>query len=235
MPALRNVYDLRPQIEENGTRQRENFPEIRGEEFWELYDLAKPYSMLAITGFYNLYQSVRYLAANEIPGDFVECGALFGGACIFIGLLRQRLGLRDRTIHVFDTFAGFPPGSEDVGRGGPTKGPSYESFYEPVVANFEATCGTDGVEFHVGDVAETLPRFRARPLALMRLDTDYYVSTKVELELLYPMLTSGGVMIIDDYGYYEGSRRATDEYLDGWRDRPLLNRIDSAVWAGAKP
>lgn len=232
---LRTVYDLRPQIDDSPSRQRSKFPEISEAEFWELYEVAKPYSMLSVTGFYSLYQGVRYVVANDIPGDFVECGALFGGACIFVALLRERLGARARTLHVFDTFSGFPKGSEDTRRGEPSRGPSYESFFGAVIENFERTCGRGGVEFYVGEVERTLPRFPPPPISLLRLDTDFYASTKVELEILYPALSPGGVLIIDDYGYYDGARRATDEYLASCQRTPLLNRIDPGIWAGIKP
>lgn len=232
---LRNVYDLRPQIEDNASRRRDNFPEITDPDFWELFDVAKPYSMLAVTGFYNLYQSMRYLARNNVPGELVECGALFGGACIFMALLRSSLGIPDRTIHVFDTFAGFPEGSVDRRRGIFSKGPRYHSFYEAVVANFERTCGTTGIEFHVGPVEQTLPAFEPRALALLRLDTDFYESTRIEFDRLYPALSSGGVLIIDDYGWYEGARRATDEFLGSCASVPLLIRVDGGIWSGTKP
>ena len=81
--------------------------------------------MLQVTGFYDLYQSRRYIMQNDIPGDIVECGCFLGGSSIFIRMMRTPWGLEDRTLHVFDTFAGFPPGSEDVRKGVPTKGPRY--------------------------------------------------------------------------------------------------------------
>jgi hypothetical protein len=235
MRELHDIYDLRPDIENAKTRQRKSFPEIVEPEFWDAFETAKPYSMLHVTGFYNLYQSLRYLGASGVPGDLVECGTLLGGSSIFMALVRSRFGLGDRTLHVFDTFFGFPEGSTDTKRGAPARGPRYQSFFEAAKANFEATCGTEGVEFHVGPVEETLDAFAPPPLALVRLDTDYYDSTRKELDVLYPHLSDGGVLIIDDYGYYDGCRRATEEYLGGLDHPPLLNRIDPGVWAGVKP
>jgi O-methyltransferase len=232
---LSNVYDLRPNIEQEPFRKRARFPEIVEEDFWQAFELAKPYSMLAITGFYNIYQSLRYIAVNDIPGDFVECGALFGGSSIFMADVARQLGMGDRAVHVFDTFEGFPEGSEDKRRGKVARGPRYRNFFRAVEVNFEQTCGTDNVEFHVGPVEETLDGFVSGPLALLRLDTDFYSSTQIELEVLYPALSPGGVLIVDDYGHYEGSRRATDEFLDRLRVTPLLIRVDRGVWAGTKP
>ncbi len=94
---------------------------------------------------------------------------------------------------------------------------------------------TDGYRFIEGLVEDTLPVTPTGDLALLRLDTDYYSSTAVEFDVLYPRLVSGGVLIVDDYGMFQGSRRATDEYLARLDRRPLLNRIDAAVWSGVKP
>lgn len=235
MRELHDIYDLRPDIENAKTRQRTSYPEITDPEFWEAFEIAKPFSMLHVTGFYNIFQSLRYVGASGVPGDLVECGTLLGGSSIFMALLRDRFGLADRRLHVFDTFFGFPEGSTDTKRGAPARGPRYQSFFEAARANFEATSGTEGVEFHVGPVEETLDAFETPTLALMRLDTDYYTSTRKEFEVLYPHLSDGGVLIVDDYGYYDGCRRATEEYLASVRPTPLLNRIDPGVWAGVKP
>jgi len=232
---LRNVYDLRPDIDRHPARRRESFPEIVEDDFWAAYESSKTYSLLHVTGFYNLYQSVRHVAANDVPGDFVECGTLFGGASMFVVVLCEMFGIDGRTVHVFDTFEGFPEGSQDRKRGVAIRGPRYDSFFDAVVHNFEVTCGTHAVEFHRGDVRATLDDFDVATLALVRLDTDFYDSTRKELEVLYPRLAPGGVVIVDDYGSYDGSRRATDEYLDSVSPRPLLQRVDAGIWAGVKP
>jgi O-methyltransferase len=80
------------------------------------------------------------------------------------------------------------------------------------------------LHFIQGDVMETLPKDAPSEIAVLRLDTDWYESTRHELIHLYPRLVVGGVLIIDDYGHLLGARKATDEYLDG--HRILLDRID---------
>jgi hypothetical protein len=75
-------------------------------------------------------------------------------------------------------------------------------------------------------VEDTLPAEAPEKLAILRLDTDWYSSTKHELETLYPRLAEGGVLIVDDYGHYEGARRAVDEYFAETGQRVLLSRID---------
>ena len=234
-PTPHTIYDVLADIDDLAIRKRSSFQQIRDEEFWARYDIAKQYSMLQVTGFYDLYQSMRYIKTNAIPGDLIECGCFLGGSSIFICMMRTLFGLEDRTLHVFDTFAGFPPGSEDKRKGVPTKGPQYQNFFDSVKANFDATVGTERVVFHQGPVEETLEGFAPGPLALVRLDTDFYPSTRKELEVLYPLLSDEGVLIVDDYGQYEGSRTATDEYLAKLTKKPLLTHIDSGVVSGVKP
>jgi hypothetical protein len=84
------------------------------------------------------------------------------------------------------------------------------------------------VHFVKGKVEDTLPKHAPKSIAILRLDTDFYASTKHELEHLYPRLVTGGVLIIDDYGYWAGSRRATDEYLQTNGIRIMLHRSDAA-------
>ena len=86
-----------------------------------------------------------------------------------------------------------------------------------------------------GVVEETIPEVAPDRIALLRLDTDWYRSTRHELDHLYPRLTTGGFLIIDDYGAYAGARQATDEYFAEKGNRPYLNRIDTAARIAVKP
>ena len=234
---LRRVNELHAQIDQIHADELAHYSEIQGEEFKELFALACPYSMVHVPGFYNVYQSLAYIRENAIPGDLVECGCALGGVAIFMRLCLTRWGM-DRTIHLFDTFVGPPIGSRDTIHGG------HELVWSTAMENHragteenivEATGSLDGFHIVEGFVEQTLPVTSLPELALLRLDTDFYDSTRVEFELLYPKLTRGGVLIVDDYGYFQGSRRATDEYLATIRPTPLLNRIDQGVWAGVKP
>ena len=82
------------------------------------------------------------------------------------------------------------------------------------------------VEFVQGRVENTLPAAAPPEIAVLRLDTDWYESTRHELEHLYPRLVDGGVLIVDDYGYWQGARQAVDEYFGETGEAILLNRID---------
>jgi O-methyltransferase len=139
----------------------------------------------------------------------------------------------DNSVLAFDCFSGFPIGSVDSFLGSPVGGPQYDNFEKVVMANIHSAVGSlDGIELIEGYVENTLPETK---IAFLRLDTDHYDSTKIELLHLYPKLVSGGVLTIDDYGLYQGARRATDEYIDTLSKKPMLNRMDHAVWAGVKP
>jgi O-methyltransferase len=234
---LRRVNELHAQIDQIHADELAHYSEIQGEEFKELFALACPYSMVHLPGFYNVYQSLSYIRDNAIPGDLVECGCALGGVAIFMRLCLTRWGM-DRTIHLFDTFVGPPIGSRDTIHGGQelvwsTAMENHRAGTEENIV--EATGSLDGFHIVEGFVEQTLPVTSLPELALLRLDTDFYESTRVEFDLLYPKLTRGGVLIVDDYGYFQGSRRATDEYLATIRPTPLLNRIDQGVWAGVKP
>jgi predicted O-methyltransferase YrrM len=107
---------------------------------------------------------------------------------------------------------------------------------EEVKENFaNAALSEERVKFIRGDVAETLRQTAELPAAIsvLRLDTDWYESTRAELEYLYPRLSSGGILIIDDYGHWGGARKAVDEYF-AQRDRPFFQYIDQTARIGVK-
>ena len=225
-------------INEIPERIRSNYPEIRDANFWQLFEACRNYSMLHISGFLNLYNSVRYIKANQLPGDFVECGCFLGGASIFMSLLRDQLGLEDKTIWLFDSFEGFPNNEKDrlIPNGVEMTSIRYDNFQESVRRNFqEVNPGCKNLVFVQGFVEKTIPATNIGAISLLRLDTDFYLSTKAELEGLYSRLVRGGVLIVDDYGVFEGAQHATDEFFSGLQSPPMLNRIDQAVWAGVKP
>jgi hypothetical protein len=187
--------------------------------------------------------AANHVVRAEIPGDFVECGVWRGGNALAAHLVFEKLGAA-RAVWLFDTFSGMTePDDVDVGStdGVPARA-TYEQMartgdgwclasLEDVEHNFrEAGADSTRARMIVGDVLETLADGRERPeaISLLRLDTDWYRSTLRELEVLYPILSPGGVLIIDDYGRWEGARRAVDEYFSGaGRTRPFLQIVHS--------
>ncbi|MFZ0495630.1 MAG: TylF/MycF/NovP-related O-methyltransferase [Methylocella sp.] len=233
---MQYITDLIANIEEYPTRWPASFPELRNEQgFWQLYEKVRPYSMVHATGFYNAYESINYLKEANIEGAIVECGCFLGGMTAFMALVRNELRLA-HPIYAFDTFEGFPEGSTDSFLGTPVGGPQYANFREAVQENILKVVGSlDRINLVQGRVEVTIPAMPLENIALLRLDTDHYDSTIVELKHYYPRMALGGVLIVDDYGLYDGSRKATDEFLATLQRRPLLNRIDHAIWAGVKP
>ena len=94
---------------------------------------------------------------------------------------------------------------------------------------------TEKLHFIKGKVENTLPKYAPKQIALLRLDTDWYESTKHELIHLFPRLVSGGVLILDDYGYWAGAKKAVDEYFSQTKIQILLNRIGARAQTALRP
>ncbi len=233
---MRFSRDLFPKIDGMRERQRQHHPEIEDETFWRFYQASKDYSLVHVAGFYNVFQSINYLARTRSAGCAVESGCFLGGIAIFMGLMRRHLQL-DLPIILLDTFCGPPMGTADtfLGRAIRTVAPlpNYEVTIREHITRHLG--GLDGYTFVKGEVEKTIPTLEVGDIALLRLDTDFYSSTSAALNGLYPKLVPGGVLIVDDYGTFKGARTATEDYLATLDRKPLLNRIDTGVWAGVKP
>jgi hypothetical protein len=201
---------------------------------------ALPFTMTSIERLASVCAAAEYLARCKIPGDIVECGVWKGGSSLAAALTLMRLGDTARDLYLYDTFEGMPPpGAADVAAFTGERadkllaGSSRKSdvrAYAPL-EEAQETLARSGypasqIKFIKGRVEETIPQTAPERIALLRLDTDWYESTRHELRQLYPRLVSGGVLIIDDYGWWEGARRAVDEYIAENNLPILLNRID---------
>jgi O-methyltransferase len=196
--------------------------------------------MVSFANFWYLLSSIDYLVENGISGSFVECGVWRGGSAMTMAMRLAQLKATNVDIYLFDTYAGMvEPSSFDVeAQSGELasdllKYASNESYIRAlaplslVKSNMERTKYLMGkIHFIEGDVLETLPIFETGDIALPRLDTDWYESTLAELKFLFPRLVKGGVCIIDDYGHWEGSRRAVDEFFETEQFKPLLFEVD---------
>jgi O-methyltransferase len=228
---------LRPlglELRRSGIR---HFPEATSEEA-ALIDQFRPYTMTGERRQWTLLKAMDYLDRRGIPGDIVECGVWRGGNMMMVKAHRAEAPIRRRQF-LYDTFAGMTqPTDDDVGAVGEQprvihrqhqrnghNAWAYASLDE-VKENFHRfSLLDDDVTFIQGPVEETL-RSTDLPteIALLRLDTDWYESTKVELDVLYPRLSPGGILIIDDYGTWLGAKKAVDEYFEG--QGPFLFAID---------
>lgn len=211
-----------------------------------IIERALPYTMTGVLRLQSLIDAVRYCERREIPGAFAECGVWRGGSVLaMIGVLKE-LGADYRDIYLYDTFEGMTkPTEHDTS---PIDGPAAEAWgaaqsdhahpwnevFRPALVNEDAVRETvlatgyppRRVHLVSGPVERTLPSAAPESLALLRLDTDWYESTRHELTHLYPRLVSGGVLIIDDYGHWEGCRKAVDEYFERHAEPLMLTRVD---------
>lgn len=208
----------------------------------ELIASLRAYTMTSPERLWSLLGAVRHVVDTQVPGDFVECGVWRGGSVMAMAKGLLSMGVTDRDIWLYDTFAGMtPPTSEDVEAG---TGISAQAMLNstPVADGDNVWCvaGLPDVQANVrstgypfdkftfveGDVSQTLRQSAPSKIAILRLDTDWYESTKTELEVLYPRLSVGGVCIFDDYGHWQGARRAVDEYFEELGHRPYMHPID---------
>jgi O-methyltransferase len=216
-------------------------------EFVPIYEAARPFTMTSLERVYALFQAVRHVVRQGIAGDIVECGVWKGGSMIAAIETLKHLGRPDRQLWLYDTFEGMPPpGEEDVQYDGitaearlaaaPASSMRFGATLEEVRSAISATGYPDRLIRCVqGMVEQTLPQQAPSSVAVLRLDTDWYASTRAELEVLYPRLVSGGVLIVDDYGHWRGCRKAVDEYFAEHRISMLLTRVDYTCRVGIKP
>jgi len=176
--------------------------------------IAQPYSKCTRQRLQVIADTLQRLDADKIEGDIVECGAWRGGVAILSRLLSP-----SRIIWLYDTFNGMANLSEfDKKRGGYVmpEGKAAVSSKE-VFDNLVKTETLNGerIVFVEGKVEDTLRHVENLPdkIAFLHLDTDWYHSTKIELEVLWPRLRKYGAMIVDDFGHWPGSRKAVEEYF----------------------
>jgi O-methyltransferase len=218
-------------------------------EFLALYEQCRQYTMTSWERLYALYKAVQYTVENRIPGDLVECGVWRGGSMKLVAHVLHSLGDTNRTLFLYDTFEGMTEpdpavdvdfsGNEAVNDWREVQRRGVKWAYAPVeeVHEILVTSGypMEKVKLVKGPVQETIPATIPASIALLRLDTDWYSSTKHEMEHLYPKLSPQGVLILDDHGHYRGARRGVDEYLSKLDKKPLLQRIDYSCRLAIKP
>lgn len=200
-----------------------------------------PFTMTSPQRVLALCEAVRYVHASGIQGAIVECGVWKGGSMMAVAETLMALGATDRQLFLFDTFEGMTaPSVHDVDYSGKQASALLATSSKddaqsvwcvaPIDAVRDALASTGYPEKNIhlvqGMVESTIPEGAPDRIALLRLDTDWYESTRHELEHLFPRLAVGGVLIIDDYGHWEGARKAVDDYLREHGLRLLLNRVD---------
>jgi len=220
-----------------------------GDNEKKIIEFAKPFTLTSPDRILALIDSVRYVIKNNIPGVIVECGVGQGGSIIAAALTLLESKKSDREIYLFDTFEGMtkPTSVDKDFRGRPTIDRFQKNRITDVSSNwirveidevknavFSTKYPKDKFHFVKGPVETTLPDNAPENISILRLDTDWYESTKHELIHLFPKLSEGGVLIIDDYGHHQGCKMAVDEYFKENRTQILLLRVDYTGRVGIK-
>ncbi len=213
-------------------------------DFFDIWDRVKGYTMTSVERGYALYKSVMYVIDNHVEGSCVECGVWKGGSCMLCALTAKACGDRERELYLYDTFTGMTEPSEHdrvawnnkkVEEQWKENAPDWAVALDQVKENMiETRYPIDKVHFVPGRVEETLKHTVPGKIAVLRLDTDLYESTAAELEILYPRLEIGGVLLIDDYGHFTGARKAVDDYFDTSERKIFLSRVDYTGRVGVK-
>lgn len=173
-------------------------------------------TMMGMGALLNLHQCLLDVMRAGVPGDFVETGVWRGGGTIYMrGFLEAYPG-QDRRVWVCDSFEGLPkPKAEYAAdRGSQLWSSEYLAVSEDAVRRNFAAYGLldERVQFLKGFFSDTMPRAPIEQIAVLRLDGDLYESTIVVLQHLYPRISTGGFVIVDDYGMIPGCNQAVEDY-----------------------
>jgi O-methyltransferase len=221
-------------------------------------EIVKDYTMLSFLKLSTLYEQVVYCEKTRLEGAYVECGVWKGGAVGIMALANLKHGLKRRPIHLLDSFDDICEPDpvidgrvavSDMERLAGKKIENLKGRLEPIKGVYDSRGGHGTIEtckelivdkikydeewlfFHKGWFQDSLPKFskEVEKIAILRLDADWYSSTSVCLEYLFDKVVQGGFIIIDDYGRYDGCKKAVDEFLAKRNLSPFLNYSDYLV------
>lgn len=222
------------------------FPADVSREEEEIWRAVRPYTMTSLERVVSLVRAVQYVVHYGIQGAFVECGVWRGGSMMAVAFALRKAGVTDRDIYLFDTYSGMPDARDlDIDANGRKaaellselrKLPEQDKVESDVLAqcSLEVTrrnvlsTGYPEARIHLvqGSVETTIPVHAPEAIALLRLDTDWYESTRHELVHLFPRVVRAGVLIIDDYGHWNGAKTAVDEYFQHTEEPIFFSRVD---------
>jgi hypothetical protein len=209
------------------------------EEFRALVSIIRPYTMVGEGRLLSLFTLAKQVCQEDLTGQFVECGVAAGGSSALLAAVIARYSRRPRQLFAFDSFEGLPtPSDQDTHRGQHAEAAGWGAgTCAAPVESLREVCRKLGVEPLVepvrGFFAQTLPATRKRigPIAFLHMDGDWYESTRQELDNLYEQVVPGGRIQIDDYGHWEGCRRAVEDFQREAGIQFELHAIDAAgVW-----
>ena len=239
----RKIYDRFFKEYQNKSVAQTNYSDIQLDERKIIDDVSK-FTLTSPERIVSLIRAVKHIEKNKIEGDIVECGVWKGGSIMAILKVLKDLNSFARNIYLYDTFEGMSEPTEiDESYKGESATTAYMSNNEFCLSPLHEVQNnvksinypTANIHFIKGKVEETIPNIKIpEKIAVLRLDTDWYESTLHELEYLFPKLVKGGIIIIDDYGHWQGCKKAVDEYIDKKNLELLLIRIDYTCRIGIK-
>jgi O-methyltransferase len=227
-----------------------NYADVLNDEERATLRVILPYTMTDVARTLSLIHAVRYIEHNSVPGDIVECGVWRGGSMMAVARTLLNMGVSDRQLHLYDTFEGMTaPTSRDIDFAGVPAAESFNKYkfenavgsdwcfssLEEVKSNMESTgYPPSNIHYVKGKVEDTLPGRVPDAIALLRLDTDWYESTRCEMVHLFPRLHVGGILIVDDYLGWQGAHEAVNEYLRDHKVRLYLDPTGHSAVVGVK-
>lgn len=227
-----------------------NYEDILSDEEKATLKEVLPYTMTDVARTLSLISAVRYIERNKVTGAIVECGVWRGGSMMAVARTLLNLGVTNRQLHLYDTFQGMPaPSPRDVDLTGLVAEDLFnERKFEDVegsdwcfssLEEVKSNVGRVGypsnnIRYVKGKVEDTLPGEAPDAIALLRLDTDFYESTRHEMIHLFPRLRVGGILIVDDYLGWQGAHQAVDEYLHDHKVRLYLDPTGHGAGIGVK-
>ena len=208
-------------------------------DFNQLLKVIRPYTMLSTERLYRLFSHARRICLENIPGNFVECGVAAGGSSALLAYVIRRYSRSPRFVWCFDSFSGMPPaGAHDKHDGTPADltGWGTGTCAAPL-ASLERLADTLGVRDLLRPI-EGLFESTLAPsknwvgmISLLHLNAEWYSSTKTPLETFYDRVVDRGLIQIDDFGYWEGCRKACEEFFITRQINPIMTSIDdTGVW-----
>lgn len=234
------IEELAAKLPDSTRQQRETIVAVRETT------MTSPERILAFC------DAADYVSKHNIPGDIVECGVWKGGSTAAAARTLIQANDIARTLWMYDTYDGMSaPSENDIDLTGqaadqlladdpaPNREASDSIWCRCSLDTVKQTMAATGypqanIRYVKGKVEDTLPTESPDQIAILRLDTDWYESTRCELEILFPKLAVGGVLIIDDYGHWQGCRKAVDEYFEHHQIKMFLQRIDYTGRVGIK-
>jgi hypothetical protein len=202
-------------------------------------DRVRPFTMVPMESLIDLARLARTVLMYDFPGDFVECGVWRGGASFLMADVLRQEGVHDRKVWLFDSFEGLPlpqqiDGPEALAYVRNTKDPWYHDNCRATLENVQQSATELGLSSYTqmikGWFDQSLPVHRQHigPIALLRIDGDWYSSVRCCLDHLYDQVVDGGFVVLDDYYAYDGCAIAVHEFLG---ERQVAHRIENVVGA----